>query len=95
MLFKILQELFHNILKHAGAEMARVSISREGDGVRVVVEDDGVGFEADESRSRKGETDGFGLFSIRERLDHLGGGFEIESSPGHGTRVVVTVPLLE
>ncbi len=93
LLFKIVQELFHNIIKHAGASTAKVSLSKAGEKINIVVEDDGVGFETDESGSRSGQANGFGLFSIRERLDHLGGQFEIESRPGHGTRAILSAPL--
>jgi signal transduction histidine kinase len=93
LLFKIVQELFHNIIKHAGARTAKVSLSKAGEKIKIVVEDDGVGFQTDESGSWSGQANGFGLFSIRERLDHLGGRFEIESRPGHGTRVIVSAPL--
>jgi signal transduction histidine kinase len=53
----------------------------------VVVEDRGVGFDAEL------EPRGFGLFSIRERMRHLGGEFEIAAAPGDGTRVTLTAPL--
>jgi PAS domain S-box-containing protein len=93
LLFKIVQELFHNIIKHAGARTAKVSLSKVGEKINIFIEDDGVGFETDESGSRSGQTNGFGLFSIRERLDHLNGRFEIESKPGHGTHILISAPL--
>ena len=92
-LFKIIQELFHNILKHAEAQMANISISKKDDKIQILVEDNGIGFETDKGRSRTGQTHGFGLFSIRERLDHLGGCFDIQSRPGHGTRITVAAPM--
>jgi len=60
---------------------------REGELVHVLVEDEGAGFDP----SAVGR--GFGLFSVRERLRHLGGSLRIEAVPGDGTRAHVTVPL--
>jgi signal transduction histidine kinase len=61
--------------------------------VHVSVEDDGVGFNVAEVASAAARTGGFGLFSIRERLEQLGGHLEIESKPGRGTTVTLTAPL--
>jgi signal transduction histidine kinase len=55
--------------------------------VEITVEDDGVGFDA------ATPTSGYGLFSVRERLNRLGGSMEIESSPGQGARIVLVAPL--
>lgn len=90
-LFRVVQELLVNIVKHARVRNARLAISRVGDDVQIKVEDDGVGF--DSSNLGESPSGGLGLFSVRERLDHLGGGVEIDSSPGGGTRMVVVAPL--
>ena len=86
-LFRGLSELLLNVTKHAGADKARVRLWREDELIRVSVEDDGVGFDADADGS------GFGLLSIRERLNHLGGSLDIQSAPDQGTRIVMTGPL--
>ena len=93
LLFKAVRELLVNIVKHARARRARVSIRRRGGSVEVEVCDDGVGFDPSGLWSAAGRTGGFGLFNIRERLDHIGGGISIESGPGRGTRVTLTAPL--
>ena len=93
LLFKVVQELLHNVVKHAQARTAKVSLRENGDKIKIVVEDSGVGFDTDENKSRIGQMGGFGLFSVSERLDHLGGHFEIKSKPGHGTRVAILAPL--
>jgi PAS domain S-box-containing protein len=93
LLFKIVQELLFNVVKHAQASTAKVSVREEKCELRIIIEDDGVGFDTDQSKSQISQTGGFGLFSIGERLDHLGGYFEISSKPGNGTRVTVCVPL--
>ena len=92
-LFRSIRELLFNVIKHARATHVKLSIERVGDRVTVVVEDDGVGFESSGECFNMDIRQGFGLFSIRERLFHLGGDFEIESTPGEGTRVVLSAPV--
>jgi PAS domain S-box-containing protein len=93
LLFQNVRELLVNVCKHSNAQKATVSITREEDRIRVLVEDNGVGFNASEVESRWDESCGFGLFSIRERLSHLGGKLEITSETGRGTRISLTAPL--
>lgn len=93
LLFQTVRELLVNVAKHSKARSAEVSICRNGDNITITVEDDGVGFDGSRIGSCWNSTDGFGLFSIRERLNHLGGSFEIRSHPGKGTSVVITAPL--
>ncbi len=90
-LFQAIRELLVNVIKHAKAARAEVSVKDAGNNLRIVVRDDGMGFtfSADE---RQGATKGFGLFNIRERLHHLGAEMTVESSPGKGTRVTLIVP---
>jgi signal transduction histidine kinase len=66
---------------------------RDGEHLRVIVEDNGVGFAPDKLSASSGKMEGFGLFSIRERLNYFGGRMEIESTPGEVTRVILTIPL--
>jgi len=75
------------------AASARVSVRREGSQIQVCVEDDGVGFDVAGTGFRVHKDGGFGLFSIRERLNQLGGRFEIWSRPGRGTRAAMMVAL--
>jgi signal transduction histidine kinase len=81
-----------NIVKHAQASNARVTIRRENDHVNIEVEDDGVGIRDVPRDPRLKSTSGFGLFSIRERLHYLGGQVQVESQNGKGTRVTLMVP---
>ncbi len=85
-LYRIVQEGLNNVLKHANAKSARLSVRRSVDSVAVDLEDDGEGFDA----TRK---DGFGLTSLRERVRLLGGIVSIQSVPGHGTRLHVSISL--
>ncbi len=92
-LFQAVRELLGNIGEHAEAQQAKVAIGR-GDGTIIVdVEDDGIGFDVSRIDSRRGPEAGFGLFSIRERLLHFGGSFDVISDPERGTRVVLEAPL--
>ena len=87
--FRSVQELIVNVVKHARAGKIEVRLRRDADRMYIDIADDGIGFEPAQRRGG-----GFGLFSIRERLQHLGGGLGIESRPGHGTRcrIWVSVP---
>ncbi len=94
LLFQAVRELLFNIVKHAGVRDAWVHSCRiDHDQIRILVCDEGTGFdEAARSMSRQ-SGGGFGLMSIRERLEILGGTFDIDSAPGCGTRVTLIAPL--
>lgn len=91
-LFRVCQEALHNIAKHARAETVRVELAFTTDEVTLSVSDDGVGFEADALPVLLQGTR-FGLVGMRERASLLGGRFQLETAPGEGVTVVVTVPL--
>jgi CheY-like chemotaxis protein len=92
-LFECARELLLNVVKHAGVGVATLTLSRLPDGTtRLGVADDGRGFEPDSLLDLQPEAMSFGLFSIRERLAHLGGRMELESVPDCGTRVALFVP---
>jgi PAS domain S-box-containing protein len=93
LLFRAVRELLFNVLKHSQASGARVCMRRAGEHLEVIVEDNGVGFAPGKSAGLSGKMEGFGLFSIRERLNYFGGRMEIESTPGEVTRVILTLPL--
>ncbi|NIP23132.1 MAG: PAS domain S-box protein [Phycisphaerae bacterium] len=92
-LFRNVRELLINVVKHARAKNIKVSIRKIGSRIHVSVEDDGVGFDSAGAESLITGKEAFGLFSIRERLEHLGGNLEIDSSPGCGCRITITSPL--
>ena len=91
LLFRSTRELLINTVKHARAGWARVSLSTDGHRIAVNVEDNGVGLTGDVMETKAAK--GFGLFSIRERLEPLGGTLEILSQPRKGSRVTLTAPL--
>ena len=93
LLFRIVRELLVNVAKHARAREARVRLRGDAATIRIEVIDDGVGFDPGRALAPQGRSDGFGLFSIRDRLRFIGGRLELDSAPGRGTRVVVTAPM--
>jgi len=93
LLFRSVRELMINIVKHAQAHNARVTIRRDGDEVNIEVEDDGVGIKDVLRDPRLKSNGGFGLFSIRERLHYLGGRVQVDSEHNRGTRITLMVPL--
>ncbi len=92
-LFRSVRELLFNVVKHAKVPSAFVCGGRDGTDVWVEVRDAGEGFNPADIRRQEGISGKFGLFSVRERLDALGGALEIVSAPGHGTRAKVRAPL--
>jgi signal transduction histidine kinase len=93
LLFQAVRELLTNVAKHAQAHNVKVSLRREDSNIKITVEDDGNGFDTSDVVSHWSRAEGFGLFSIRERLGHFGGRLEVESKPGHGTWVTLAAPL--
>jgi signal transduction histidine kinase len=93
-LFQAVRELCFNIVKHAQATWAKVSIHGEGDAgiIRCEVVDDGVGFNVKKEAPNAEAEMGFGLFRIREQLRQCGGSLALETNPGSGTRVVLRLP---
>jgi signal transduction histidine kinase len=93
LIFRSVRELLHNTLKHAEADRARVRLEQAGDDIRIIVEDNGVGFTPDEIRQGEGGKKGFGLFSIQERFRQLGGRLDIAAGVHGGALVTLCMPL--
>jgi len=93
LLFQATRELLFNVVKHAQVSKAEVSLSRTKDEVQIVVSDQGVGFNPGDGRFGRASCNGFGLFSIRERLELIRGTILVESSPGSGSRFTLAVPI--
>jgi len=91
--FQAGRELLMNVVKHACATQAVLSLQREGNRLLMTVEDNGAGFDIAEINRHAAGTEGFGLFSIRERLSHYGGTITISSRPGSGAKVSIAVGL--
>ena len=90
-LFRIIQETLANICKHAEATKAAVTLTFDATGARLVIEDDGRGFDV-EARPERGIQRGHGLANIEERVRELGATLELESAPGAGTRLEAVFP---
>jgi PAS domain S-box-containing protein len=91
-LFRATRELLVNLVKHSGTKAGVLTIRTNGNSVEVSLADEGEGFDAS-ATGVHGTTSGFGLFSIREQMERLGGKMAIESSPGRGCRVTLIAPL--
>jgi signal transduction histidine kinase len=92
-LYRISQEALTNIAKHASAEEASVQLIRSSKNLRLLIEDDGKGFQVDPFDPRRAKRHGMGLISMRERAASFNGTFTLESSPGRGTVIIVEIPL--
>jgi PAS domain S-box-containing protein len=93
LLYRASRELLTNISKHAQASNVFIRIDQVDGSIRIVIEDDGKGFDITRLEEIVHQQQGFGLFSIRERLTHVGGTFAVESTPGKGTKVTLVAPL--
>ncbi len=89
--FHAVRELLFNVVKHADIPQAAVAVHAHNGQARIVVVDHGKGFEP--ARVVEMPASGLGLFSIRQRLEYLGGTLEIDSKPGQGSRFTLSVPL--
>ena len=89
------QEALSNARKHSGASRLNVTLSYMDDAVALDVQDDGLGFDPDRGGKQlsDGSAGGFGLVAMRQRVEQLGGTLLIESAPGHGTTLVVNLPV--
>jgi len=89
-LLRVAQESLRNIQRHAAAEQVKLSLVRDGDEVRLTIEDDGRGFD----RNQPGGRGGLGLASMEERARLLGGHCVVVSRPGAGTKIEVRIPVV-
>ena len=93
LLYRSVRELLINAAKHANADLVKISILRSSSDIYIKVEDDGKGFDTSILNDSSRKTRGFGIFSIDERLKHIGGRLKIESTKGKGTRTILIAPL--
>ena len=85
-IYRLVQEALENVFRHSGAKTAVVTV-RQGEGsLFLSVEDDGSGFDPTKTR-------GLGMLGMEERVRQLGGQFEVQSAPGKGTLLKVTLPI--
>jgi len=87
-LYRVIQECVNNVIKHANANHLDISLIKDSDGISATVEDNGKGFDMEDSS----KFDGLGLKNIRTRVEYLKGTVEYDSKPGKGTLVAIHVP---
>jgi PAS domain S-box-containing protein len=92
--YRVLQEAVTNVLRHAKATHVNVFIGCESEYLRLVIHDNGLGFAVEETRSRAARGESFGLLSMQERVELIGGSLHISSSMHQGTAVTATLPLI-
>jgi signal transduction histidine kinase len=93
LVFKLVRELLRNVVKHAGVTIAQVSVEEDEDLLRVIVSDEGRGFEW--QMEMFGERSGrFGLWSVADRVRDVGGSFDVHTAIGNGARFVMQLPLV-
>jgi len=88
-IFRMIQELITNAIKHAEASEINISLTNHDSLLNIIVEDNGKGFDA----KVLPEKDGMGLKSIEKRIEHMEGTFEIDSSLGKGTNIIINIPI--
>jgi len=91
-LYRSVNELINNIIKHSGSKDAEIEISKKENFILLRVEDTGVGF--DSNKFTKKNFYGFGIYSISERIKNLGGNFVLFSKLGKGTKILLSIPIL-
>ena len=94
-IFRTVQEAMNNVAKHSAASHVALSLVNRGNEVQLTVEDNGQGFDLDQTLSEEGREKGLGLTSMRERAELSGGTFSIQSTKGKGTTVRLSWPLQE
>jgi signal transduction histidine kinase len=94
-IYRIVQEAVNNVIKHANAENVSIILEKRKDRVLVIVEDDGIGFDAEALLKMPAKNRRFGLLGMQERVALVGGSVSIESTPGVGTTVLVHIDLSE
>jgi signal transduction histidine kinase len=88
--YRLVQECLNNVTRHSSASCVNISVDSADGELRLVVEDDGIGFCVQEALAKRGS---FGLAGMSERVALLGGEFHVRSLPGRGTRISIELPI--
>jgi PAS domain S-box-containing protein len=94
-IFRVLQESLNNVAKHSGADRVQLSLQQQGETVKLIVEDNGSGFDSEKPLPQNVTGQGFGLASIRERIELSGGIFTLKTAPGQATRICAVWPIVK
>ncbi|GAA4311713.1 ATP-binding protein [Pontixanthobacter gangjinensis] len=89
LIFRIIQELITNVIKHAEASEVTIYLTHHGDSINILVEDNGKGFTMSQVKPKEG----MGIYSIQKRVEHRGGTVDVESIPERGTSIVINMPI--
>ncbi len=90
--FRLAQETLNNIMKHSGADEFNVILQENKNNLRLIVSDNGKGFDIKERGNEYG-LNGFGLLNMKERVESFGGELKIDSTPGEGTMIMAKIPI--
>jgi two-component system sensor histidine kinase UhpB len=90
-LFRIIQEAFHNIIKHASATEVKIELKKLDGSIRLTIKDNGIG--CDMGKVRKKESKGIGIMLMKERALSLAGQFKFKSDLNRGTKIMINIPL--
>jgi signal transduction histidine kinase len=91
--YRVMQEALSNAAKHSGAEEVQVTLGLRDGGLEMTISDDGSGFDLERVMGAGDTLSGFGINSMRQRVEICNGSFEIRSRPGQGTRIRVRLPM--
>jgi len=91
--YRIYQKALNNVEKYARARHVTVDLTRVGKFAQLVINDDGIGFDPDQRPTKRTAKPGFGLLSMRERVEMVGGRLIVESTPGKGTTIRADIPV--
>ena len=91
-LYRVIQEALNNIGKHSGADFAKIEIAESKDSIYLNVEDNGCGFDVSKTVDTDHNLQGYGMRSMKERVELCKGTFQVDSEPGQGTTISVSIP---
>jgi signal transduction histidine kinase len=92
-IFRAVRELLINVSKHAGTNVAQINCHQSADGqLSISVTDQGLGFDYQQAMSSPAKDSGFGLISVRERIEFIGGETTVDTMPGYGTTITIVFP---
>jgi signal transduction histidine kinase len=92
-LFRVIQEALANAARHARAQRVEIALRWDNNQVSACISDDGQGFDLEEAQTQARQGGHLGLWSMRERMEQLGGQFEVHSASGQGTTIKIKVPI--
>ncbi len=92
-IYRVIQEAFNNIGKHSGASEVRLKLTKSSNPILLLIRDNGKGFDINEALSDKDPLSGYGLTAMKERCEIYGGHFQIDATPGGGTRLTASFPV--